>query len=188
MSASAYHKRLRAARLRLSHVDSHFRVYLAVYDQGAQWQNFGECWIDDASDEAEREGRRIARQAEGAVDERLRVLPIDVSRSAFDHLLEGDFDENVSECSTIGGLPNVTPASGYRRLWFVTYKIDGRWQLDAEWFASDGGRGGLGDACLSACQQAEENANLFGWAFFIAPVDVPMRLFADEKRKVANHG
>ena len=46
MTARTHHLRLLAARERIANipVSSPFRVYLALYETGAEWQDFGECW------------------------------------------------------------------------------------------------------------------------------------------------
>lgn len=59
------------------------------------------------------------------------------------------------------------PPKGHARLWLITYRIDGKWQQDGEWFLKR--------------RHAEEIAsdNGFGWQHCLVPLDVPRGLLRD---------
>lgn len=62
------------------------------------------------------------------------------------------------------------PPRGYRRMWVISYRIDGKWQADGEWFTSREGAEG----------QVSANGNDYGWQHFVAPVDVPRSVLRGE--------
>lgn len=58
------------------------------------------------------------------------------------------------------------PPRGYTRLWLISYRIDGKWQTDGEWYRSRAAAEG----------QVDANGSDYGWEFFVAPADVPASL------------
>lgn len=52
------------------------------------------------------------------------------------------------------------------KLYLIAYKIEGKWQLDGEWYVDEPG----------AKDQAETNKRAMGWDYLIVPVARPRKL------------
>jgi hypothetical protein len=154
----------------------------------SMWQAFGEFY---AETEYAHTGRAEARAAafrcareQTTPGERFGVRVIDVPWNAFPELdsepgdASGVLDAEGIPFAKIPHTVGAEPPKGFRRLWFLTFCIEARWQIDGEWLAAD-----MNDA--ASCQTAKEaaydqaatNQRDHGWAYFVTPIDVPRSVF-----------
>lgn len=180
------------------------RLVLVVYDCGSDCQDFGDFYAETrrhpvklATNHARRFARESSSEAEG-----FALLEIDVPRGVLHELdmpqdsaawgYEDDPPDGTPPAlrlerhSLAHRMTDPVPPPGFRRLWLISYSVEGTWQPDGEWAAEDGdwsipGGAGQRRACKAAREmafdQAGTNARDFGYGFVVTPIDVPAELF-----------